>query len=218
MLPKGPPRILKNCKKFVCAPLQNPPESPSRRDREKSGSRTLPETSPCASRTINTMVLAGSTKCLQTFFSSLLGSFWHPFCHLGRMQITRELKQSVQKKNIKTTSTIVSKCNRKVTKSRPNLKHFLHALGLDRPRDRPGTPEAPSEDYLGTHSHPTSRNLSRSAYRTCTCRVSNSRGCSDDPPQASSIFSIDYLVQTLAHLLLQRHDEVCPLLVLALDS
>ena len=48
-------------------------------------------------------------------------------------------------------------------------------------------PEAPSEDYLGTHSHPTSRNLSRSAYRTCTCRVSNSRGCGDDPPQASSI-------------------------------
>ena len=44
-----------------------------------------------------------------------------------------------------------------------------------------------SEDYLGTHSHPTSRNLSRSAYRTCTCRVSSYRGCGDDPPQASSI-------------------------------
>ena len=50
-------------------------------------------------------------------------------------------------------------------------------------------PKTPSEDYLGTHSHPTSRNLSRSAYRTCTCRVSNSRGCGDDPPQASSIYS-----------------------------
>ena len=57
--------------------------------------------------------------------------------------------------------------------------------------------EAPSEDYLGTHSHPTSRNLSRSAYRTCTCRVSNSRGCGDDPPQASSINSWSYLINTL---------------------
>ena len=49
-----------------------------------------------------------------------------------------------------------------------------------------------SEDYLGTHSHPTSRNLSRSAYRTCTCRVSSYRGCGDDPPQASSIYIYTY--------------------------
>ena len=118
-----------------------------------------------------------------------LGSFWHPFCHSGGMRITRELKKSVGKKTLKSISTTASKCNRKTPKSRPNpdhFLHFLHALGLDRPRDRPGTPEAPSEDYLGTHSHPTSRNLSRSAYRTCTCRVSNSRGCGDDTPQASS--------------------------------
>ena len=186
MAPKGSPRILKNRKKSVRASLQNLPASPSRRDREKSGSRTLPETSPCASRTVNTMVLARSTKCFHTFFFITFGLLLAPFLPLrGHANHPGAEKERSKKK-----STTVSKCSRKEVKSKPNpdhFLHFLHALGLDRPRDRPGTPEAPSEDYLGTHSHPTSRNLSRSAYRTCTCRVSNSRGCGDDPPQASSI-------------------------------
>ena len=65
---------------------------------------------------------------------------------------------------------------------------FFGTCYQDGSKGPPGTPEAPSEDYLGTHSHPTSRNLSRSAYRTCTCRVSSYRGCGDDPPQASSIY------------------------------
>ena len=30
-----------------------------------------------------------------------------------------------------------------------------------------------SEDYLGAHSHPTSRNLSRSAYRPCSMKWYN---------------------------------------------
>ena len=166
MLPKGPPRILKNCKKFVCAPLQNPPESPSRRDREKSGSRT-----------VNTMVLARSTKCLQTFFFITFGLLLAPFLslrgHANHPGAEKERSTKNLKKNISTT---VSKCNRKTPKSRPNpdhFLHFLHALGLDRPRDRPGGPEAPSEDYLGTHSHPTHRNLSRGAYRTCSMKWYN---------------------------------------------
>ena len=171
MLPKGPPRILNNRKKSVRAPLQNLPESPSRRDRQKSGSRRLPETSPCASRTINTMVPACSTKCLQTFFFITFELLLVPFLPLRWHANHPGTEKERSKKNIKNVCTTVSKCSRKEVKSRPNSNHFLHfleALGLDWPRDRPGTPEAPSEDYLGTHSHPTSRNLSRSAYRTWT--------------------------------------------------
>ena len=87
-----------------------------------------------------------------------------------------------------------------ISKSSQNGVTLFDVLGFWEGLDTDCPPVAPqvapswvgmrSEDYLGTHSHPTSRNLSRSAYRTCTCRVSNSRGCGDDPPQASSILYI----------------------------
>ena len=79
---QGTPKILKHRNKSIRAPLQNPPESPSRRNREKSGSRTLPETSPCASRTVNTMVLARFTKCFQTICFINLGFISTPFLAL----------------------------------------------------------------------------------------------------------------------------------------
>ena len=108
MLPKGPPRILKNRKKSVRAPLQNLPESPSRRDREKSGSRTLPETSPCASRTVNTMVLARSTKCFHTFFFITFGLLLAPFLPLRGHANHLGAEKERSKKNVKKTSPQLS--------------------------------------------------------------------------------------------------------------
>ena len=80
---QGTPKITQNRKKSIRGPLRNPSGSPSRRDREKCGSRALPETSPCASQTINTMVLARSTNCPWTTFSVALGLISAPFGALG---------------------------------------------------------------------------------------------------------------------------------------
>ena len=86
----GSPKTIKNRKKVPFVPLRTPWERASRCDREKSGSRVLSKTCPCACSTVNTMVLTHYIKCLRACFwinfGSILGAlgpYWRLKKHKG---------------------------------------------------------------------------------------------------------------------------------------
>ena len=79
MEPPGTPKGHLKSLKIIPNPSRECMGKPSHRVPEKTGSRTLPGTSPCLSRTVPAMLLACSTKCPWTTFSTTLGSILAPF-------------------------------------------------------------------------------------------------------------------------------------------
>ena len=79
MEPPGTPKGHLKSQKIIPNPPRERMGKPSHRVPEKTGSWTLPGTSPCLSRTVPAMLLARSTRCLWTTFSTTLGSILAPF-------------------------------------------------------------------------------------------------------------------------------------------
>ena len=96
MDPTGTPKGTQNRLKSAKMLPGTLPESVWRRSLEKVASRSLPETSPYASRTIKTMVFALPTR-------RLWEAFWLPFGHLGRPKVGQKRKRDLQKNSKKTT-------------------------------------------------------------------------------------------------------------------
>ena len=107
-LPKTPP-------KRICKP------SP-----KKVASQSMPETAPCASRKVNTLLLALPTKCLQAQFwlhsGSIWGAYWTPWVPKGRPSAEKSAFQKHMKKRLQKTWP-------KVTKMTSEMDtHFLYFL------------------------------------------------------------------------------------------
>ena len=79
MEPPGTPKGHLKSQKIIPNPPRERMGTPSHRVPEKTGSWTLPGTSPCLSRTVPAMLLTRSTRCLWTSFSITLGSIWASF-------------------------------------------------------------------------------------------------------------------------------------------
>jgi len=79
----GTPKATKNHLKSAKTLSRTPPKRVGRPSLQKVAHQSLPGTAPYASRTVNTMVLALPTRCLQDpcglHFGSILGAFWIPW-------------------------------------------------------------------------------------------------------------------------------------------
>ncbi len=100
--PRRPKEIQNSLKSAKIAPKRHP-KRVWRRSLEKVASRTLPETSPYASRTVPAMVFTLPRRCPRApfglHFASVLGAFWR---HFGHPKSPKERKRSLHKKHQKT--------------------------------------------------------------------------------------------------------------------